>query len=105
MEQIYFVDTRLGEEVHAQALGFTRNVMNYVYAADQGTAEQLATKWYQGKGIAVEKSRARTAVIQDLSTYTFPHQIINLPEVDLAREYERRQYPEHFRDPGFRVSL
>ena len=103
--KIFYVDVYLNTEIHAQALGFTKNFMAYAYAKTPEEAEAVVTKWAKHRQMDVKKVRAAPAVNQNPSTYTFPHQIINLPADILAKEYDRRNYPDCYRDPGVRIAL
>lgn len=102
---IWFVTVNLNTAVHAQALGFTKQIYHYAYAVSGQVAEELVKKWAELKGFDVKniKSGENLAHDQDVRRYTFPHQIINLPKEDLEKEYDRREYPIALRDRGIVV--
>ena len=69
-------------------------------------AAAVGVKWYaEKKGIpcTVKESECLPAKQQAFDTYSFPHQIINIPADVLAGIYDRRGYPESLRDAAFRV--
>lgn len=103
--QIYCVDIKLHKQIHAQGWGFTKFYIAYAYAAAPGEAEAVVAKWAADREMEVKSTSASPAVNQDVRTYAFPHQIINLPVDVLSNEYERRNYPEPFRCAGVIVSL
>ncbi len=97
---LYFASIKLDQEVHAQGLGLTRLVFQFAYADSAAKASSLFSKWASSKGVSIEKIDVSEAVKQELSAYTFPHQIINVPVDQLEAEYNRRQYAESYRDPA-----
>lgn len=105
-KKIYFVSAFLSETIHAFGLGFTDFVNQYAYAASAEEAEQVTTAWLTSQGCKVRNAKCGTlaAVKQDANSYTFPHQIINLPQELLDPVYDRREYPAHWRDPARTVS-
>lgn len=103
--QIYCVDIKLHKQIHAQGWGFTKFYIAYAYAADRAEAEAVVTKWAVGREMEVKSTSASPAVNQDVRTYAFPHQIINLPVDVLSQEYERRNYPESYRAAGVKISI
>lgn len=103
--RIYCVDIKLHKAIHAQGWGFTKFYLAYSYASSPEAAQAVVAKWASSRKMEVKSTTASPAINQDVRTYAFPHQIINLPEDVLIREYERRRYPESFRSVGVRVSL
>lgn len=105
LHSIFFTELSLNEDVHMQALGFTKWVPKYAYATSPEEACAVAKKWGTAVGCDVQKVTAKIAALQDITTYTFPHQVINLPKEILDAEYDRRRYPPEYRDPGQYVTL
>ena len=101
---IYFVTLVLSKQVHVQALGFTKMLYCYAYASSEEQANQLAALWYQQQGCAVVRASCSLAGRPTLSSFTFPEQIVDLPEDQLIAEFDRRGYPDSLRSPGRRVS-
>src|SRR4051812_46716248 len=99
---IHFVTLGLSEQVHAQGLGFTSMLFAYVFAASSVEATEVARRFYEARKCKVSRCSGREALHTDLSRFTFPEQIIDLPDEMLQLEYERRGYPTLFRVPGFR---
>lgn len=103
---IYWASVYLNTEVHMQALGFTKTFYKYACANSLEEAAKTVELWVIGKGLDLKKVVVeRVAVNQDLRTYTFPEQILNLPADVLEAEYDRREYPESYRTPGQMVDL
>lgn len=105
-KKIWFMTVRTEEHVHAQALGFTKQFYAYAYADSAAEAAAVGVKWYaEKKGIlcSVKESECLPAKQQAFDTYTFPHQIINIPVDVLNAIYDKRNYPDNYRDPAFRV--
>lgn len=102
--KIFFATVNLFDMVHTQGLGFTTMVFKYVVAESKEQAANLVDKWATEKSMKVKKVDANETVL-DVSKCTFPNQILNLPREILEREYDRRDYPVSFRDPGQYVSL
>lgn len=101
---IYWVEVWLNQDVHMIGLGFTRLFHKYACANTREEAEAVVLKWSLDQCCDVKKIVAlRSAVIQDVKTYTFPDRIINLPDEVLQSEYERRGYPESMRERGQQV--
>jgi len=96
----WFVSLYLEEEIHAIGYGFTMLFHKFVFARTCGEAEQAAKNWATAQGMKVRKTVAKLSVQQEVSTYTFPHQIINLPKHLLDAEYDRRNYPTEYRTAG-----
>lgn len=97
---IWFVTVNLAEQVHAQALGFTKQIYLFACSPEAHSAAFICKRWAESKGMKpyeVETKHCLLAVSQDVATYTFPEQIINLPKEVLYAEYDRRKYPESFR--------
>lgn len=105
MHPIYFGTIDLNKTIHCQALGFTKQFYLYACAASQSEAEKLMETWATVKGCDVRKVVAKMLTQQDVRTYTFPEQIINLPASLLEAEYQRRDYPSSYRSPGRQVVL
>ena len=101
---IYFVTLFLSKQVHVQALGFTKLLYSYAYASSEDQANQLATSWYRQQGCEVVRASCSLANRPALSSFTFPEQIVNLPEELLIAEFDRRCYPDSLRSPGRCVS-
>jgi hypothetical protein len=99
----YFVTLTFAEWVHAQGLGFTKTYYAYVWASSPEHSSHLATAWYQMKDCIVDRADSLPALQQDLARFCFPESIINLPDDVLQREYDRRGWPDSFREPGRRV--
>lgn len=102
---IYFGTVDLHQQIHCQALGFTKQFYLYACAASEMDAESLMATWAKANGCEVRKVVAQMAIQQDVRTYTFPEQIINLPAAVLEAEYDRREYPLSYRDPVRQVVL
>ena len=94
--QIFFTSESLFNEVHIQAMGFTRNTNGYVYARTTEEAQSLMTLHRQHQGCRVRKVVARPALEQDIRRYTFVEQIVNLPAEIAKAEYLRRDYPTNW---------
>lgn len=106
-KKIYFVSVFLSETIHAIGLGFTDYVHQYAYASSPEEAELVTEEWLKSQGHKVRNAKCGTlaSAKQDINSYTFPHQIINLPQAMLDPIYERRGYPAHWRDPARKVEL
>lgn len=105
MHTIYFGTIYLNQQIHCQALGFTKMFYAFAWASSVTEAEQLIAKWAVQKGCDVNKVQAVHSVSQDFRRFAFLHQIINIPADLLEAEYERRNYPASYRDPAYRVTL
>ncbi|NHR04439.1 hypothetical protein HA052_04440 [Chromobacterium haemolyticum] len=100
---IWFVTVNLEEQVHVQALGFTKQIYLFACSQDAHGAAVVSTRWAESQGMKpfhVDVKDCLLAVSQDVSTYTFPEQIINLPSEVLFAEFDRRKYPESLRVPA-----
>lgn len=100
-KQIWFVSVNTENQIHAQALGFTKQFYSYAYAADAVEAGRLCEAWYGKQGIPclpISEKACQPAHFQRFDAYTFPHQIINIPSAELEAIYDRRGYPESYRD-------
>lgn len=99
---IYFLTIVLNKTVHMQALGYTTQLYQYACASSPEEAQAVAEQWAMQQGCDVKTVHAgRTpASQQDVHTYAFPHQIINLPKGVLDNLYDRRGYPEDWKTPG-----
>lgn len=87
---IHFVTVNLEQEVHAQALGFTKTVYLYGYGSSDEAVDHV-TAYLASQHLRVRKiASASKAVEQDPRRYTFPEQICGLPE-DLALEAIRHK--------------
>jgi len=104
-KSIFFVTVNLNKQVHEQALGFTSQVYRFAYAGSPEEAQKASELWLKSQGCDVRNAQARIAVQQDVNTYTFPHQIINLPQHFLDSFYDRRDYPPTWRDRARIVKL
>jgi hypothetical protein len=105
---IFFTTVSLLKQVYIMGggFGFTTVFYKYVCAASKEEAEALVYQWATAQGCEVKAVTADSlAVDQNVSTYTFPHQIINMPQQVLDDEYDRRKYPISYRDPGQQVRL
>lgn len=94
---IHFVTVNLNETVHCQALGFTKQFYLYACASNEAEAELVARAWCVERGLDVKNTKAMAGGNQQISRYTFPEQIINMPQKILDAEYDRRQYPDDWR--------
>lgn len=104
-KQIYFCTASLRDQVHAQALGFTRILYLYAFAESDEEAQDLVAYHLAEKDVVVVRVEVKVASEQNPQRYTFLHQIINLPQAVLDEEYERRDYPDSFRDPARLLDL
>lgn len=103
---IYWAEIWLNKDVHMIGLGFTKLFYKFVCADSATEAEAAVHQWAAAEGCDVLKVRvSRAAVKQDITTYTFPEQILNLPDEVLQAEYERREYPASWRTKGQRVDV
>lgn len=102
---IYFGTVDLHRQIHCQALGFTTQFYLFACAPSVHEAESLMATWAKSRGCEVKAVKAIDAINQDVTTYTFPHQIINIPIDVLEAEYDRRDYPASLRDPAHRIAL
>lgn len=104
---IWFVSINTVELVHAQGLGFTKQYYTYAFAATAAEAAELCKQWYEVKRgikcLPIKEAACKPASQQDLGSYTFPNQIINIPEAMLTEIYDRRGYPASLRTKAFRV--
>ena len=73
--------------------------------ANEAEAELAAKAWCVGRGLDVKNTKAMAAGNQVISSYTFPEQIINLPQEVLDAEYDRRQYPDDWREKARTVDI
>jgi hypothetical protein len=100
-KSIFSVTVNLNRQVTEQGLGFTSQVYRYAFAASPKEAELAAEAWLKSQGCDVRHAQpARLAAYQDVDTYTFPHQIINLPQELLDAYYDRRGYQPTWRNPA-----
>lgn len=92
---IYFTTVHLDKEVHMQALGFTKRVMLFCWGTTAKAAEDAATAYCVGLGQTPTRTEAaRPAHQQNPRRYTFPEQIIDLPD-ELTRDaITSRGYPD-----------
>lgn len=90
---IYFVTAMLKEQVHAQALGFTKTVYLFGWGDTKGEAQDNVAAYLTGSEIKVEKTDSSAALEQNAARYAFPEQIVGLPE-HLAVTAILRQMPE-----------
>ncbi|MCU6502287.1 hypothetical protein LPN04_31280 [Rugamonas sp. A1-17] len=99
---IYFLTVVLNKAVHMQALGFTTQFYQYACAGSIEEAQAVVEQWATQQGCDVKSVHAspKPASQQDVHTYAFPHQIINLPKEVLDSLYERRGYPDEWKTPG-----
>ncbi len=107
---IWFATIQLGEVVHAQALGFTHTLYEFVHAETEADAMLAARLHYErgaatyGKPVKVKRVRAGSAAVhQDINRYAFPEQHIRAEvefklaaatqheEAALAKALERAQ--------------
>jgi hypothetical protein len=72
---IFFATVQLEQQVHAQALGFTRVIYPYIHAEDPIGADAVARRVLAAKGLRVTEFDARPALKQDTAKYAFPDQI------------------------------
>jgi hypothetical protein len=83
---IYCVDVRLTKQVHAQALGFTKNLYLYAWGGSASEAQETVRAYLLGNDVEVDGfNGTRPAHQQDAAKYTFPEQIHGLP-TEVARE-------------------
>lgn len=106
-KSIYFVTVHLNAKIHEQAHGFTDMVHRYAYAATPMEAECTAEAWLKSQGCDVRCASAGDLRFtnQDVDAYTFPHQIINIPQAMLDVCYDRRGYPPSWRDRARSVKV
>jgi hypothetical protein len=92
---IFFATVNLDEVIHAQALGFTSQFYEFVCANSAQEAEALVETWAKARGYKVKRVSVGdcASVQQDVNTYTFPEQIINMPQAILDAVFARRGYP------------
>lgn len=104
---IYFGTIVTNKAVHVQALGFTTQFYKYACAPSEREAEQLIAQWATENECDVKRVYVtpQGAVNQDINTYTFPHQIINLPKEVLDALYRYRNYPKEWCDAGRHIQL
>lgn len=103
---IYWAEIWLNKDVHMIGMGFTKLFYKYVCAQNSKEAEAAVLQWATSSGCDVLKVNVSGAAVkQTVSSYTFPHQILNLPSEVLQAEYDRRDYPESLRDKGQHVTL
>lgn len=81
---IHFVTVHMKEQIHAQALGFTKAVYLYCWGGDPAEAERHAMAYCLGVGGKPDFcSKPTVAQQQEPTRYTFPEQIHGLP-LDMA---------------------
>lgn len=103
---IYFVTIVFSQSVHAVGYGFTRTFHAYAWAQSPEDATSRATAHYESKtGVAVERAEAREALQQDIGTYTFPNQIIDVPREAVEAIWDHRKYSAELRTELFRSGL
>lgn len=103
---IHFVTVDLVDQVHAQGLGFTRQIFCFAHAPSAEDAEARVRAYLQKQQLpAIRKLHARKSVRQDAGSFTFPEQVIDLPAATLKAIYEQRGYPADWRKPGHASGL
>lgn len=103
---IWFITINLNDQVHCMGgLGFTKQFYMYVCAGNQEEACRLADTWATSQGCNVQNTSGSESTNQDVFSYTFPHQIINLSQSILDQIYDKRGYPPLYRNPARIVTL
>ena len=104
---IWFVSVNTVGLIHAQGLGYTKQFYAYAFAASAAEAAKLCKQWYEEKRgiqcLPIKEAACKPASQQKLASYTFPNQIINIPEAMLTEIYDQRGYPPSWRTKAFRV--
>lgn len=91
---IFFVHVALTESIHVQALGFARAVHCFGWGASPAEAAANVCAYFVGKDVGVQSVRSSSpAKNTELRSFTFPEQVYGLPEAELARDVEARDYP------------
>lgn len=92
---IYSVTVHLGKPVHVQAMGITSQLMLFAWGSDPDEAAGAAMAYCTGLDLdPVRAERARIAVQQEVGRYTFPEQIVALPDAMAREAITKAGYPE-----------
>lgn len=92
---IHFVTIHLHEQVHAQALGFTKTLYMYGWGKDPAEAGRNVMAYCQASDLKPDRiSSAILSHEQDLGRFTFPEQIYGLPAAVGRLTLSRRSYTE-----------
>ena len=91
---IYFVGVRLETEVHAQGLGFTNFIHYFCWGRNEDEAKESVRAFVIGNGVCVKKIASCSVANQNLRSYTFPEQIIDLPEAIAVQAIQSSGYPD-----------
>ncbi len=91
---IYFVGVWLETEVHAQGLGFTNFIHYFCWGRTEGEAMESVRAFVLGNGVSVKKVASCSVANQNLRSYTFPEQIIDLPDAIAVQAIQSLGYPD-----------
>lgn len=91
---LYWMQVKVTKVVHMQALGFTDWVPMHAWGDDENEALGNVTSYLVARGSEVARCpEVKRALEQDPARYTFPEQIVGLPD-DVARAaIVRKRFP------------
>lgn len=103
--KIFYVTINLTQQIYCIGYGFTKLYHKYIWAKDIDSAEKLASLWCTKQMMQLSSVIAIEAVSQDIKTYTFLEQVLNIPAEILQNEFQRREYPQDMRPVGQYITL
>lgn len=93
--KVYLATVHLSEEVHAQALGFTRTIYPFVWGTDEDEARAHAMAYCLGAELKPERVSSCTVFTQqEIKRFTFIEQIHGLPPDLAVAGLTAQQWPE-----------